>query len=118
MPRAGLTSELRSCPSEVRIAFLNESISAVTCGSPQMVDGFVGAMPVTVTPGRGVETPGVSAAVDGVPMIKVEVGRARKVGVGGGCVAGDEQATNRVEPSRNIKSTLISIFISSFDTSC
>jgi hypothetical protein len=114
MPRAGLTSELRSCPSEVRMAFLNESISAVTCGSPQIVDGFVRATPVTVTPGIGVEAPGVRTAVGGVPMDKVEVGSARKVGVGGGCVAGDEQATNRVEPSRNVKSTLVFIFISSF----
>jgi hypothetical protein len=114
MPREGLTSELRSCPSEVRIAVLKESISVVTCGSPHIVDGLVGATPVTVTPGRGVEAPGVSAAVGGVPINKVEVGSAIKVGVGGGCVAGDAHAASRVKPSRKVKSTLVFIFISSF----
>src|SRR5688572_22521671 len=112
MPREGLTSVLRSCPSEVRIAVLNESIRAVTCGSPQIVAGFGGA--VTDPPGRGVEAPGVCATVEGVPINKVEVGRAINVGVAGGSVAGDAQPANRIKLSRKDRSILVFIFISSF----
>src|SRR5687768_5559277 len=112
MPRAGLTSELKSGPSEVRIADLKESISAVTCGSPQIVAGFGGALPVT--PGAGVETPGVCTTADGLPINKVEVGRAMNVGVARGCVAGEAQLTNRIKPSRKAGSVLVFIFISSF----
>jgi hypothetical protein len=47
-------------------------------------------------------------------MSKVEVGRTRKVGVGGACVTGDAHATSTVKPSRKDRSTLVFIFISSF----
>jgi hypothetical protein len=110
MPREGLTSELRRGPSEVRIAFLKESIMAVTCGSSQIVDGFAGALPVT--PGGEEEAPGVTE--DGVPLDNVEVGRAINVGVAGGCGAGDAQPTNRIKPSRKAESTLVFIIISSW----
>jgi hypothetical protein len=58
MPRAGLTSELKSGPSDLSTADLNESINAVTCGSLQIVDGFAGE--VNVVPAGGVTAPGVS----------------------------------------------------------
>ena len=98
------------------MADLKESIIAVTWGSPQIVEGFVAAL---VTPGRGVETPGVSARVGGVPINKVDVGRAIKVGVGGTCVAGAAHAVNMtassVKPGRKAKCDLMFIFITSFD---
>ena len=58
MPRDGLTSELKSGPFAFSTADLNELIKAVTCGSLQMVEGFVPTG--TVTPGAGVTAPGVS----------------------------------------------------------
>ena len=76
------------------------------------MDGFGGALPVT--PGGGVTAPGVSVNEDCVPINSVEVGRARRVGVAGACVAGDVQPTNRINPSRNAGSLLRFIFISSF----
>src|SRR5215216_2512148 len=106
MPREGLTSELRSCPSEVRIAFLNESIMAVTCGSLQIVDGFAGALPVTA--GEAVETPGVPGG--SVPINRVEVGRAINVGVAGAGVAGDAHPANRIRPVKKANSILVLIF--------
>jgi hypothetical protein len=97
----------------VRIAFLKESIIAVTCGSPQIVAGFGGA---TVVPGRGV-TPGVRPAVGGVPINRVDVGRARNVGVAGAWVAGEAHAVtmaaNRLNPNRKAGSVLMFIFVSS-----
>jgi len=88
---------------------------AVTCGSLQIVDGFAGALPVTA--GEPVETPGVPG--EGVPINRVEVGRARNVGVAGAGVAGDahavDTAANRIKPGRKAESTLVFIFISSFD---
>jgi len=113
MPREGLTSELRSCPSEVRIAFLKESIRANTCGSSQIVAGFAGALPVT--PGAGDAAPGVTG--DGVPIDNVEVGRRINVGVAGACVAGEAHAVNtaanRVTLVKQAKSVLVFISLSS-----
>src|SRR5690349_15370496 len=113
MPREGLTRELSSVPSAVRIAFLKESIIAITCGSPQMVAGFGGA---TVVPGRGV-TPGVCPGVGGVPINRVDVGRARNVGVAGAWVAGEAHAVmmaaSRLTPNRKAGSVLMFIFVSS-----
>jgi hypothetical protein len=109
MPRDGLTCELRRDPSEVRIAFLKESIIVVTCGSLQIVDGLAGALPVT--PGSSVGAPGVRE--EGVPTTRLEVGRAINVGVAGACVAGDTQPANSIRPRRKAESTLVFIIISS-----
>src|SRR5687767_8998273 len=109
MPRDGLTSELKRGPSEVRIAFLKESIIAGTCGSLQMVEGFAGALPVT--PGGSVGAPGVRG--EGVPTTRVEVGRAINVGVAGAGVAGDAQPANSSRPGSKAESTLVFIIISS-----
>jgi len=84
-----------------------------------MVDGFGGA--VTDPSGKGVEAPGVRVNGDGVPINKVEVGRAIKVGVAGARVAGDPHAvatvTNRIKLIRKTKSRLVFIVNSSF-TAC
>jgi hypothetical protein len=80
-----------------------------------MVAGFGGA---TVVPGRGVPA-GAWAAVGGVPINRVDVGRARNVGVAGAWVAGAAHAVittdNRIEPNRKAGSILVFIFISSPD---
>src|SRR5919106_188987 len=114
MPREGLTSELRSCPSEVRIAFLKESIRASACGSSQIVEGLAGALPVTS--GAGEEAPGVAG--DGVPIDNVEVGSKINVGVAGDCVAAEAQAVNtaahRITLVKKAKSILVFISLSSF----
>jgi hypothetical protein len=95
------------------MADLKESIIAVTCGSPQIVAGFGAG---TVVPGKGV-VPGRGVA--GVPMNKVEVGRARKVGVAGTGVAGDPHAVrmtaSRIHPMRTTGSVFAFIINSCFD---
>jgi hypothetical protein len=48
-----------------------------------------------------------------VPINRVDVGRAIKVGVAGGKVAGEAQPDNRVKASRIAASRLVFIFISS-----
>jgi hypothetical protein len=60
-----------------------------------------------------VEAAGVCAGVGGVPIDRVEVGRARNVGVAGGNVAGEAQPDNKVKPIRKAASRLVFIFISS-----
>jgi hypothetical protein len=114
MPRAGLTSELRSGPSDLSTADLNESINAVTCGSLQMLDGFVAG--IAVVPAGGVTLPGetVSETGVGVAMNNVEVGKASRVGVGGTGVDGNVQAANNVNPIKMIERVLVFIVISSF----
>jgi hypothetical protein len=81
MARVGLTSELSFNPSDVRMADLNESISAVTCGSLQILDVVVPAASVTVivTPGSGVTAPGVTVRAKGV-WVTADVGVAGIVG--------------------------------------
>jgi hypothetical protein len=113
MPRDGLTSELRSVPSEVRIAVLKESISAVACGSVQIVDGFAGA--VTDPFGTTGEAPGVNG--EGVLTSSVEVGSARRVGVAAAWVAGEPHAmrttADRVRLNTKTRIRLVAIVISS-----
>jgi len=116
MPRAGLTSELRSDPFEFRMADLNESIKAVTCGSLQMVDGFAGDE--TVAPGAGViAPPGVSACAAGVwvAINNVEVGKMSGVGVRATGVEGNVHAVSRTNPMQIVARILVFIFFSSFD---
>jgi hypothetical protein len=96
------------------MADLNESINAVTCGSLQMVEGFVPAG--TVTPGAGVTAPGVSETGVGLAMNKVEVGNASRVGVGGGTVlAGMVHPASNANPIKSMDRVLVFILISSFD---
>src|SRR5689334_18993686 len=102
MPREGLTSELRSDPSEFKMADLNESIKAVTWGSLQMLDGFPPGE--TVAPGTGVVPPAEVTAGEGgawVEMTNVEVGKAKGVGVGGAGVVGKVHPTSRTNPMQS-----------------
>jgi hypothetical protein len=105
---------LKSCPSDLRTADLKESISAVTWGALQMVDGLAGA--VTDPPGKAVETPGAGVSEDGVPINRVDVGRARKVGVAAGaCEADSTQPARRIEAIRKTAKFLVFMIISSLD---
>jgi hypothetical protein len=115
MPRAGLTSELKSGPSDLSTADLNESINAVTCGSLQIVDGFVAG--IAVVPAGGVTPPGEAVSETGVEvaMNKVEVGKASRVGVGGTGVDGNVQPASRAKPTKVVKRVLVFIVISSFN---
>jgi len=113
MPRDGLTSELNSGPFAFSTADLNESIKAVTCGSLQMVEGFVPTG--TVTPGAGVTAPGVSELGVGLAMNNVDVGKANGVGVGGTGVEGNVHPTSNANPIKSMDRVLVFILISSFD---
>jgi hypothetical protein len=78
-----------------------------------MVEGFAGE----VAPGTTVPAPGVGFAGGGVPLNRVEVGRARKVGVGGAWVAGAAHAVSTaakmIKPIKKAKCILMFIVISS-----
>src|SRR6476660_5396275 len=116
MPREGLTKELKSDPFEFKMADLNESIKALTCGSLQIVDGFAGDE--TVAPGAGVMAPpGVSACAAGVwvAIINVEVGKISGVGVRGTGVEGNVHPASRTNPTQIVARVLVFIFFSSFD---
>jgi len=120
MPRVGLMRELKSAPSDSRIADLNESISAVTCGSVQIVDVVEGVMAVTPgtgVMGAGVTAPGVrvSGRVGCVPINNVGVVVTNGSEVGVAWAAGDAHAANRTSPIKNIKKVFAFILISSLD---
>jgi hypothetical protein len=104
IPRVGLTREPRSVPSDVRTAFLKESINAVTWGSVQIVE--MAGRPVV--PGAGVSAP---------PGCGVVCGRMNNVavtsGVGVGVATGRLQAASRKNPMKNVARVLVFIVISS-----
>jgi hypothetical protein len=80
-----------------------------------MLEGFGAGLPVT--PGIGVEAVVACATTGGVPMKRVEVGRARKVGVAGAGVVGSVHAVNpanrKIRAVRKARSSLGFIFASS-----
>src|SRR5215213_4814840 len=109
MPRAGLTNELKSGPSEVSTADLKESMKAGTWGSEQILAGAG-----TLAPGRGVRAPGVSVSEGGNWVERDNVGVAvagRGVGI---WAVGAEQLASRLNPIRMTESIFVFIIISSF----
>ena len=133
MPLVGLTKDASSGPSPVVMAFLNESINAVTWGSWQKFPAGAGA--VGVTPGTAVESPvtgvfrgvtpvggmtvdgmtvaGITVNADAVSVMitgNVSVAKMRGVGVttaGGAEAHAVRTAANRTTPVKCVISILV-----------